>query len=266
MQTLTYTELCSLILENGEKVSPRGELTYELRNANLQFESGCFFYRVGLNGALCFAEGVMMCAGLFDLELIRKVAPNANIDLYRHQSDYGPRLLPQFHRVYNELKSDQFTRRAVLYFNNRDTQSHDLACTSSIQFFIRENLYLDSVVTMRSWDAVYGLPMDIVMFGMLQQMFANSLNLYDGNINVNVGSLHIYEKTKHKAYEVSKPSDFSLQREITSGFDNWIGYFDSVYKTLLNCDGDVGWSRKQWPSFLDYYPNSEYANEIKLFE
>ena len=52
----------------------------------------------------------------------------------------------------------------------------DLPCTRTIQFLLRSG-HVDAVVYMRSNDAIWGLPYDIFLFTMLQEMLAVELAL-----------------------------------------------------------------------------------------
>jgi len=205
----SYTDLVDYIIQNGTKRSPRGITTYEIRGCSLSFESGLLIQRKNINHRLALLESAMLLGGFFDIELIKKVAPRANHSLYEKQSDYGTRLAPQYERVLKFLEDDRDTRRAVLFFNNRNQDASDIACTTSMQFFI-EKSRLSAIVNVRSWDAVFGLPMDIVMYSSVLQFFSELLGKYDGRIVANVGSLHVYESTKHLGVEVDEPLDCSL--------------------------------------------------------
>lgn len=210
-KVFTYTDLVDYIVKEGAISSPRGIITHEIRGCTLSFESGLMIQRKGINHRLALLESAMLLGGMFDIELIKKVAPKANHALYEKQSDYGTRLVGQYQRTLDFLNSDYDTRRAVLFFNNRDQDATDIACTTSMQFFYeRHRRRLNAIVNIRSWDAVYGLPMDIVMYSSLLQFFSNFLGAFDGRIIANVGSLHVYETTKHLGCETGKSIDCML--------------------------------------------------------
>jgi thymidylate synthase len=69
----------------------------------------------------------------------------------------------------------------------------DVPCACTLQFLLRSGS-LDAVVYMRSNDVVWGLPYDVFLFTMLQEMLAVSLGVKVGTYFHTVASLHLYEK------------------------------------------------------------------------
>ncbi|MGB1450526.1 MAG: thymidylate synthase, partial [Marinirhabdus sp.] len=61
------------------------------------------------------------------------------------------------------------------------------------QFLIRENK-LDLITTMRSNDMIWGLPNDIFLFTMIQEILASELKIESGNYYHQANSLHIYKR------------------------------------------------------------------------
>lgn len=236
---VSYDDIVSDIMNAGIVTSPRGEKTYELLNAVVQFEPGTMIERKGMNENLGWLEALMMVSGTFDIECIKEVAPRANHSLYEYQSDYGPRIHGQVSRVIDELREDKDSRRAIIYLNNRHEQAFDLACTTSLHFLIRNGL-LYTTVNMRSWDVVYGMPMDIMMFSMMAYFVATLLGVGVGRITVNAASFHLYEKTRKLAssdnnqlrlrwtpYNVERFRDqdpIVVMSEIAAGIPNFIRY------------------------------------------
>lgn len=209
MNEMTYSEIVNEIKNNGVIVSPRGSKTIEVLNATVVFESGLRINRFGMSESLAWLESLMFVAGIFDINLIKAVAPNANHNLYKYQSDYGPRCIQQFQRAQSILREDPFSRRAIVYLNNQDQPIHDQACTTSLQFFVRGNA-LHTAVNMRSWDIVFGLPMDIMMFSLVAQIMAATLGYQSGNIAVNAASLHLYDFNQNKAKESGEYEKFFI--------------------------------------------------------
>jgi len=120
------------------------------------------------------------------------------------QSCYGHKIFKadgygesQWDRLITLLKKDKFSRRAVLDVYDSDSGidylAKDIACVCTVQFLIRKEK-LDAIVTMRSNDLIWGLPYDIYLFTMLQELLANQLNVELGRYYHNVGSMHIYER------------------------------------------------------------------------
>ena len=80
----------------------------------------------------------------------------------------------------NLLRHDPFTRRAVLLMSQplaaSDIDARDVACASSLQFLLRDGR-LDALLHMRSNDAFWGLPYDVFLFTMLQELMAAELGV-----------------------------------------------------------------------------------------
>lgn len=191
-----YNELVRDVLTNGIEVNPRGNATHEMFGPLvMEVPFGQTPKRSGLNIRLALAESLMMIGGIFDLDVIKQVAPNANIDLYRKQSDYGPRIVNQMPRLIELMAIDRLTRRSVAYFNTmRHFGTDDLACTTSIQWLIRNNSLIANV-TLRSWDMVFGLPMDLVMYSLLSQTVGRCLDVEMERMFIFAGSAHVYQST-----------------------------------------------------------------------
>jgi len=97
---------------------------------------------------------------------------------------YGPRLfamrgeINQIENVIRLLRKKSGSRRAVVQlFNAEDiaTEHSEIPCTTALQFHLREGM-LSLSVTMRSNDAVWGLPHDVFCFTMIQEMMARALD------------------------------------------------------------------------------------------
>ena len=202
---MSYTVYNSLVEQTlaGAHTSPRGLETYEMPSS-IVFVSPCSatILRRRMNMRLAVVESLMLVAGIFSIDAIKEVAPNANLELYKTQSDYGPRTRDQMQGILNLLIRDPSTRRAVLYFNtDRHFGSNDLACTTSIQWVIRDSK-MKAYVTVRSWDLAYGLPMDVMMYGMLTQALARAVGVDATMMYVSASCVHIYESTKHLAHSI----------------------------------------------------------------
>lgn len=219
MQLISYTDLANIVSMYGSKEdSERGPVT-EVIGPQIFFTPGLLINRKGMNRRLAMLEAAMFCGGIFDIERIKSVAPKANHELYKYQSDYGPRTIGQLKYVIDELNGNKSSRKAVLNFQSINSPHPkvssngyfaDMACTTSMQFLVRDNALM-SITTMRSCDLVYGFPMDIFMFGMMTQFVSLCL----GGITkisscVQIGSLHIYSETDTLATEERKPEFVSL--------------------------------------------------------
>lgn len=206
----------------GDHTWPRGIETYEVpMPTSLTLPCNKTVLRRRMNVRLAVVESLMLVAGIFSLDAIKEVAPNADLELYRTQSDYGPRTKDQMQGILNLLTQDPFTRRAVVYFNtDRHFGSRDLACTTSIQWMIR-NGDLNAHVTVRSWDLAYGLPMDLMMYGLLTQALARALGMPIGKMHIMANCVHVYAHTKHLAHGVGH-LEYALGPAWTAKTPHWI--------------------------------------------
>ena len=213
-----YVHVLSAILSKGSWVLPRGAKTLEIAP-----------FAVGLskprrrcltNSArrwslpLALGEFCWHASGSRELAPLEYYAPR-----WREFSDdgslirgscYGYRIfgsyeegISQWERVKAILRSDVSSRRAVLYFGDStavDPQAKDVPCVNTIQFLVRDGR-LDAFVSMRSNDVMWGLPYDIFLFTMLQELLACELRIPLGNYYHSVTSMHIYETHVEKARE-----------------------------------------------------------------
>lgn len=132
---------------------------------------------------------------------------------YRDESDdgrvvyggYGPRFFAmdgrhdQIRNVITLLKKQQDSRRAVIQLFDAADIDHttvrhkEIPCTCTLQFMVRQKR-LHMFTNMRSNDAFVGLPHDVFVFTMLQEIVARSLGLELGKYKHFAASLHLYKK------------------------------------------------------------------------
>lgn len=106
----------------------------------------------------------------------------------------------QFNNVLEELKRNPESRRGQMIYTrpsmhtdfNRDGMC-DFMCCSNTMHFIRDE-HLITCVNFRSQDAVFGYKNDYAWMKYIHTNLANHLNVYEGEIYWNVGSLHVYEQ------------------------------------------------------------------------
>jgi thymidylate synthase len=114
------------------------------------------------------------------------------------------------------LHHDESSRRAVLLFNGPDDHlnpmARDIPCACTLQFLIRDGC-LEAIAYMRSNDAILGLPYDVFLFTMLQELLACELGISLGVYHHIAGSLHLYErhlKFGRRIVEAGLGSEFEM--------------------------------------------------------
>jgi thymidylate synthase len=102
----------------------------------------------------------------------------------------------QWQQIVELLRMDPESRRAVLNFREPTEDLvtvKDVPCANTMQFLIRDSK-LHAIVSMRSNDAIWGLPYDVFLFTMFQEFLASELGVPLGTYTHTVGSLHLYER------------------------------------------------------------------------
>ncbi|HWE07463.1 MAG TPA: thymidylate synthase [Rhizomicrobium sp.] len=216
--TLRFTNLDEVLrwalqaaIDHGQASSPRGMPTRELlahgftlerpRQRRIMTPERRWSFPLAL-GEFCWHA-----SGANDLSSIAYYAPR-----WREFSDdrqridgscYGTRIFgamdggpSQWDRLLKLLIQDPASRRAVLDLQSfgpaLTNDARDVSCTLGIQFFARGQR-LHAAVNMRSNDIIWGLPYDVFLFTMLQELLACTLQLDLGCYFHFVGSLHLYE-------------------------------------------------------------------------
>ena len=176
---LSYADILQKILSEGDKVSPRGKLTYEIspfliRSTNPRKRFFAHPFR-DANPIFPLAELLWFFQARDDLEMIRhynaRMAEYVNPFNNRFNGAYGPRLfnymgqLDQISAVYSRLKADRDTRRAIAVIYN-PMKDHvdsliDVPCNIILHFMIRKDK-LNLTVYVRSQDTLRGFCYDSV--------------------------------------------------------------------------------------------------------
>lgn len=214
--TTLYLAVLNHLLDRGQKVTPRGMSTLEERGASIVLSNPrrCVIdiTERKLNYHFMVAEWWWIAAGDNRVESISHYCS----EIAKFSDDgqiffgaYGPRWRGQIGRVVENLRGDVDSRQAVvtifrpgLYdFQHRPVLTRDVPCTISMQYLIREDK-LETIVTMRSWDAFLGFPYDIFNFSRLGAMVAGAIGIEQGPVMVTAGSLHLYERNFEKASEL----------------------------------------------------------------
>lgn len=195
-ETMGYAALLSTVIERGERVPSRYGDTREQLGAQLIFRAGWIPPRRKIALGIGWAEGLQLISGEFDIEAIRRVAPNSRLELFTAEMAYGPRVKNRVPVMLRALRENQNTRQAVMFVAKpEDGPTSSQPCTTSIQFLIRRGS-LCACVSMRSWDLVKGLPYDCIQFGLLVHAMARNLGAAPGAVCVTAGSAHVYDEDR----------------------------------------------------------------------
>ena len=192
------------VLEEGEKVSPRGKPIRELLNFSFEVDSKLPLITNGVrkvNYRFAVAELTWYLLGRGDVESIARYNKNLaqfSADGATFVGAYGPAIAAQLPVVISQLREDADTRQAVLgIWRPGLPKTKDVPCTLTLQFLLRkEELHL--IVNMRSNDLWLGFPYDVFSFTALQRAVAYALGVEPGSYHHNVGSLHVYESDLEK--------------------------------------------------------------------
>lgn len=210
LDELQFWALASL-LNSGRPAEPRGEETLELLGVTCTLtnpRSRCISNpERRWNFALAVGEFCWHASASNSVEFIEYYAKR-----WREFTEDGSTIRGSCygHTVFGQLRSgrsqwqqivallrkDPESRRAVLSFREPSEDlfaDKDVPCANTMQFLVRDSR-LHAVVSMRSNDVIWGLPYDVFLFTMFQELLASELGLGLGAYTHMVGSLHLYEK------------------------------------------------------------------------
>ena len=198
-----YVKLMRRVLNDGEMVSPRGQLTFEIPDVTVTIENLADAHVLStcrrVNLKILATEYVHLLAGVSSLEQL-DLASGGRFTQFSNEGRlmgaYGPRIRHQLPRVVDLLRRDEDTRQAVLtIWNGQEhaASSRDVPCTLNLQFRLRDGR-LSIRATMRSSDIYLGAPYDWWMFSRLGMSVASALNVEPGSFTLTTGSLHLYER------------------------------------------------------------------------
>lgn len=126
---------------------------------------------------------------------INKNMKNYSDDGVTLYGSYGKRIAKYIPNIIEKIKNDKYTRQATItILQNEDLaiEGKDMPCTLSLQFLWRDNK-LNMIINMRSNDIIWGLPYDIFMFTVMQEIIANECEMELGWYIHRPASLHLYE-------------------------------------------------------------------------
>lgn len=172
--------------------------------------------KLGLKFAV--AEPFWILSGknlLADIAPYGKMAPYSD-DGYFMSGAYGPKIVDQLGYVCKTLADDIGSRQAIInIWRERPGPSKDIPCTLSLQFIIRSG-YVNCIATMRSSDAVMGLPYDSILFSLTSAYVISILKhhygvdgLKLGKLTLTLGSAHIYDRDFDTVKGILKVHDWN---------------------------------------------------------
>lgn len=209
-----YLYLLNTVMKSGHQSKPRSMTSLEVMGISSRISMSHPRVSIperNIGKKFRYAEAWWILSGRNDVESIRpysKAIDAFSDDGVYFAGAYGPKIVDQLPYVVRKLHKDNDTRQAVMNIwreNMRDTM--DLPCTLSLQFLIREG-HLHCIANMRSSDLWLGWPYDIFNFSMVTRRVMELLllnepsyiRLLPGYLQINHGSLHLYEEQ----WEVSK--------------------------------------------------------------
>lgn len=277
------------IVECGAVIAPRGLPTRELRAVHFSIEDPrrryvslaarrwSFPYALG---EFCWhARGsnrldeISFYASRWqrmseDSETIRASCYGAKIFVER------PPHVSQWVAARNTLIQDPASRRAVLSIaaplDETVSQDVDVSCATSLQFSVRSGK-LEAIANMRSNDAILGLPYDIFLFTMLQEMIAVELRVELGPYHHFVGSLHIYDSDLDWARQIARATQLVGEpmppMRNLGGLQNLLEGERRTRKGLP-LESDTGRSDEYWSDLLSVlnYRNTRHFGRSALLE
>lgn len=254
-----YLRLLSKILNKGELRQTRNSKTWSLFNETLTFdlqkgfpllttkkmfwkgivEELLFFIRGDTNTKHLEEKGVNIWKGNTSQEFIDKLGlPYKEGDMgvlygwnWRHfgaeykdcNTDYTGKGFDQLKKIIDEIKNNPNSRRILMTdFNPAIAHLGVLyPCHSLIlQFYIRENKYLDVKMYQRSVDSFLGLPFNISSTGLLLHIISKLTNKTAGRITLTLGDCHIYESHKEQVERQLKRLPYDLPEIEIPDFKN----------------------------------------------
>ncbi len=125
----------------------------------------------------------------------------------------------QIKYIIDTLINDRYSRRLLMTtFNPWDvSKSVLMPCHGiAIQFFVRDNKYLDCKMYQRSGDLILGVPFNIASYALLLELIVTMVNnestekLKAGHLYIDIGDCHIYEEHIEQTLKqlLNKPYDF----------------------------------------------------------
>jgi thymidylate synthase len=274
------------ILKEGEPVEPSKGTCFEIRGVAIELTNPrARLSRTETRGKpfSCLGELCWYLAGSNAVDFI-----SYYIGKYREFSEngivfggYGPRLVNrkgvnQLRRIAEILSKNPVSRRAVVQlFDAEDLSEYhcDIPCTCTLQFMVR-GARLHAFTHMRSNDAYLGLPHDIFVFTMFQEMLARELGVEVGSYNHMVGSMHLYETNKAEAKQFLGEGWQSTEKPMPPmplgnpwpAIEVLLAAEEALRKSDRYSASDIGTLDPYWADLIRLFEVHRYAKDSKCAE
>lgn len=197
-----YKEIVERVLNEGEKSTPRGQLTRDLGHTTIVLQSPYDALPLGLgrnlDSRIAAVEAVQLIGGFADETMVTRVAPKLMnfADKGILHGSYGRRIGHQLQTALRKITNDYETRQAVITlwdpWLDNVPKMRDYPCTIGMQLrVVHDELCMN--VVMRSNDVWLGLPYDMFQFTQLQLTAARVLGILPGPYHHTAFSLHLYD-------------------------------------------------------------------------
>jgi thymidylate synthase len=254
------------VLSEGVATAPRGISTLELAPVTLALSNPrrrCITIpsrRWSL--PLAIGEFCWHVSGSRELSFIEYYSPRwrdfVGAEETVRGSCYGYRIFgqrgkskSQWDIVRELLTADPASRRAVLLLSepleDGAIVASDLACAISVQFILRDKK-LHALAQMRSNDVFLGLPYDVFLFTMVQEMLASELDVEVGRYYHHVGSFHLYERNFDATESVLRDSALDFEMPPLSEQDK-LGAFLETERALRLGSNTAEWLISTLPGY-----------------
>jgi len=120
---------------------------------------------------------------------------------------YGERIIPQLKPLIDKLKSNKYSRGAILTMpipEDIKRVGRRVPCTTAYHFICRPTLNgdkLNLIVVQRSCDAINFFPLDFAKSVLLLKHIAKETGLDPGYVIMSINSLHVYAKDVPDTYK-----------------------------------------------------------------
>lgn len=246
-----YAKICKTLMTEGTETSPRGKPTRELHPTSVLIQDprkrilSC--YGRVLNLPFALVEAIHIITGQNDAQALRfynsgivdiqgdgpRGTPHWQDNVMRFNAAYGERLrhystpvpepwapydVDQLEHVIETLKQDPDSRQASIVlshpaYDNYTVQTRDRACNVYAHAMIRDGR-LDWMQIIRSNDAVWGIPYNMVQWSHVMEWVAASLDVPMGTMYIVQDSFHVYEE-KYDECDAVEYFDMYKYTEIT---------------------------------------------------